>query len=79
MNIAAQVKNLVADHFDLDPSSISEKASFVDDLGADSLAITELTLALEEEFEIEIDDEEMGGVKTVGDAIAYIGTRSVAD
>lgn len=79
MNIAAQVKNLVADHFDLDPSSFSEKASFVDDLGADSLAITELTLALEEEFEIEIEDEEMGDIKTVGDAIAYVSTRSVAD
>lgn len=76
MNIAEQVTSVIAVHFDLDASSISESASFVDDLGADSLGITELTLVFEEEFKIEIDDDEMGDVQTVGDAIAYIRERA---
>lgn len=76
MNVTEQVKRVIAAHFDLEASSISENASFVHDLGADSLGITELTLVLEEEFDIEIDDEEMIGIRTVGDVIDYIGTRA---
>lgn len=76
MKITEQVKRTIAIHFDLDASSISDKASLVDDLGADSLGIMELVLALEEQFGVEIDDDEKDNLVTVGDAIAYIRERS---
>ncbi len=78
MTIAEQVKSLIGAHFDLDPGSLSHGDNFLDDLKADSLALTELMLALEEQFEIEIDEREMSGIETVGDAIAYVRGRSVA-
>jgi acyl carrier protein len=53
-----------------------ETASFTEDLGADSLDVVELVMALEDEFGIDIPDEEVGNIKTVGDAVTYISSKS---
>ncbi len=67
-----KVKLVVIDRLSADEQDVTEDASFVDDLGADSLDIVELVMALEEEFGISIPDEEAENIKTVGDAVAYI-------
>ena len=72
MDITEKVKEIVSQQLDVDGAKIEEGASFIDDLGADSLAIVELVLAFEEQFEIEINDEDTDKIRTVGDAITYI-------
>jgi len=72
MDIAEKVKEIVSDKLDVDPADIEEDKDFVEDLKADSLAIVEVVLALEEQFEIEIPDEDTEKIKTVADAIEYI-------
>ena len=72
--ISQKIKQLIADRFDRSIDEVTEDASFVDDLGADSLDITELLMALEEEFNIEIDDD-ANNIVTVGQAIDYIAGR----
>ena len=72
MDIAEKVKEIVSDKLDVDPADIQEDKDFVEDLKADSLAIVEVVLALEEQFEIEIPDEDTEKIKTVRDAIEYI-------
>ena len=72
MDIAEKVKEIVSDKLDVDPADIQEDKDFVEDLKADSLAIVEVVLALEEEFEIEIPDEDTEKIKTVNDAIEYV-------
>jgi acyl carrier protein len=72
MDIAEKVKEIVSDKLDVDAADIQEDKDFVEDLKADSLAIVEVVLALEEEFEIEIPDEDTEKIKTVADAIEYI-------
>lgn len=72
MDIAEKVKEIVSDKLDVDPADIQEDKDFVEDLKADSLAIVEVVLALEEQFEIEIPDEDTEKIKTVKDAIEYI-------
>jgi len=72
MDIAEKVKEIVSDKLDVDPADIEEDKDFVEDLKADSLAIVEVVLALEEQFEIEIPDEDTEKIKTVNDAIEYI-------
>jgi len=72
--ISQKIKQLIADRFDRNIDEVTEDASFVDDLGADSLDITELLMALEEEFNIEIDDD-ANNIVTVGQAIDYIAGR----
>ena len=67
-----RVKKIVVEHLGVDAEKVTEEASFIDDLGADSLDIVELVMAFEEEFEVEIPDEEAENIKTVGDAIDYI-------
>ena len=67
-----RVRKIVIDHLDADPDKVTEKASFIDDLGADSLDNVELVMAFEEEFDIEIPDEAAEGIATVGDAVKYI-------
>jgi len=57
---------------------VNEEASFIEDLGADSLDIVELIMALEEEYDIEISDEDAEKIKTVGDAVKYVGDNSSA-
>ncbi|MDF2502764.1 MULTISPECIES: acyl carrier protein [Clostridium] len=67
-----KVKSIIADQLGLDASEIAMESSFVDDLGADSLDIVELIMALEEEFDIEFPDEDAEKVATVGDVVEYI-------
>ena len=68
----AKVKAIVAEQLGVDEAEITEEASFIDDLGADSLDTVELVMALEEEFGIEIPDEDAEKIGTVKDALAYI-------
>ncbi|QRK05310.1 acyl carrier protein [Archangium minus] len=73
--IEAKVKNIIADQLGVGEEEIKPESSFIEDLGADSLDIVELVMAMEEEFEVEIPDEEAENIKTVGDAINYINTH----
>ncbi len=75
MDIAEKVKEIVSQQLDVDIAQIKPESQFIDDLGADSLAIVELVLAFEEQFEIDIPDEDTEKIRTVGDAISYITTR----
>mgnify|MGYP000331809885 CR=1 FL=1 len=70
---ADRVKKIVVEHLGVEADKVNEDASFIDDLGADSLDIVELIMAFEEEFNIEIPDDEAEKIKTVDDAIKYIG------
>lgn len=76
MEIGDKVKEIVSQQLDVDMAGIKDDASFIDDLGADSLAIVELVLAFEEQFEIDIPDEDTEKIRTVGDAVSYISSRS---
>jgi acyl carrier protein len=71
-NIFGKVKDIVVEQLGVDEEEVNEQASFVDDLGADSLDIVELVMALEEEFDLEIPDEDAEKIVTVGDAVNYI-------
>lgn len=70
--IAERVKKIAVEHLEADPAKVEPKASFIDDLGADSLDIVELVMAFEEEFDIEIPDDAAESIQTVGDAIKFI-------
>ena len=70
MEIAEKVKEIISQQLDVDTDNIKDDASFIDDLGADSLAIVELVLAFEEQFEIDIPDEDTDKIRTVGDAVS---------
>jgi len=72
MDVLERVKELVVEQLGVDAEEVTEEASFVDDLGADSLDIVELVMAFEEEFDLEIPDEDAETIKTVGDAARYI-------
>jgi acyl carrier protein len=67
-----RVRKIVIEHLDADPEKVTEKASFIDDLGADSLDNVELVMAFEEEFDIEIPDDAAETIQTVGDAVTFI-------
>ena len=72
-DVLERVRKIVIEHLDADPEKVTEKASFIDDLGADSLDNVELVMAFEEEFDIEIPDEDAEKIATVRDAVTYIG------
>ena len=74
-NVAGKVKKIVADHLGIDDTKVTEEASFIDDLGADSLDTVELVMAFEEEFGSEISDSEAEKILTVGDAIKFIENK----
>lgn len=76
MDTADKVKEIVSQQLDVDKAQIKEDSAFIDDLGADSLAIVELVLAFEEQFEIDIPDEDTEKIRTVGDAVKYIDSRA---
>ena len=73
--IEQKVRNIIADQLGVGEEEIKITSSFIDDLGADSLDIVELVMAMEEEFEVEIPDEEAENIKTVQDAVTYITTH----
>ncbi|MBV9550895.1 MAG: acyl carrier protein [Alphaproteobacteria bacterium] len=69
---AERVKKIVVEHLNVDAEKVTENASFIEDLGADSLDTVELVMAFEEEFGIEIPDDAAESIVTVGDAVKYI-------
>jgi len=69
---AERVKKIVVEHLNVDAEKVTEGASFIEDLGADSLDTVELVMAFEEEFGIEIPDDAAESIVTVGDAVKYI-------
>ena len=72
MDIFEKIKEITAEQLDIDESLITMDASFINDLEADSLALVQLMMALEEEFDMEIPDEEAEEIATVADAVNYI-------
>lgn len=72
MSVAEKVKEIIVKQLNVDAADVKPEASFIDDLDADSLDTVELIMAFEEEFDLEIPDEEAEKIKTVGDAINYI-------
>ena len=75
-DVADRVKKIVLEHLGVEESKVVESASFIDDLGADSLDTVELVMAFEEEFGCEIPDEEAEKILTIKDAIDFINTQS---
>ncbi|HOQ67000.1 MAG TPA: acyl carrier protein [Candidatus Atribacteria bacterium] len=75
MDVLSKVKEIVVDQLGVDEDDVSLDASFIDDLGADSLDIVELIMAFEEEFDIEIPDDDAERITTVGEAVEYIESR----
>jgi acyl carrier protein len=75
-DIAERVKKIVVEHLSVDESKVTESASFIDDLGADSLDTVELVMAFEEEFGIEIPDEDAEKITRVREAVEYIESHS---
>jgi acyl carrier protein len=71
-DIFERVTNVVVEQLAIEPSAVVPEASFQDDLGADSLDVVELIMAMEEEFDIKIDDEAAQSIKTVRDAVSFI-------
>ena len=71
-----RVKNVIVDQLSVDADEVTVEASFVDDLGADSLDVVELIMGLETEFDIEIPDEDAEKISTVGDAVEYIKSHA---
>ena len=76
MAVADQVKKIIVEQLGVDEEEVTPDASFVDDLGADSLDTVELVMAFEEEFGIEIPDEDAEKMTNVGDAIKYIDSKA---
>ena len=75
-DVSTTVKKIVADHLGVDEQKVTDEASFIDDLGADSLDTVELVMAFEEEFGSEISDSDAEKILTVGDAIKFIESKS---
>ena len=71
-DVLERVKKIVVDNLDVDADKVVESASFIDDLGADSLDLVELVMAFEEEFNIEIPDDVQESILSVGDAVTHI-------
>jgi len=78
MTVEERVKNIIVEQLDVEVDQVTPDASFVDDLGADSLDIVELVMTMEEEFDLEIPDEDAEKIKSVGDVVEYVQTRSKA-
>ena len=76
MSVENRVKSIIADQLGVAEDQITPESKFIEDLGADSLDIVELIMAMEEEFQTEIPDEEAEKIRTVGDAINYVTSHS---
>ncbi|MBS3918651.1 MAG: acyl carrier protein [Deltaproteobacteria bacterium] len=72
MDVDKRVKEIIVEQLGVNESEVNPEAKFIDDLGADSLDLVELVMALEEEYNLEISDEDAEKIQTVGDAIEYI-------
>lgn len=76
MSTLDRVKKVVVEQLDVNEGEVAPEASFVDDLGADSLDVVELVMGLEEEFDIEIPDEDAEKISTIADAVGYIDEKT---
>jgi acyl carrier protein len=74
-SVEAKVKSIIAEQLGVEADRIEATSSFVEDLGADSLDIVELVMAMEEQFEVEIPDDQAEKIKTVQDAVSYVSAR----
>ena len=77
-DIAERVKKIVVEHLGVEAEKVTENANFIDDLGADSLDTVELVMAFEEEFNVEVPDEDAEKLQTVGDVVTYITEKTSA-
>lgn len=75
MSVNPKVREIIVEQLGCEPELVKPEASFIEDLGADSLDIVELVMAMEEEFDIEIPDEDAEKLKTVGDVQSYLQTK----
>jgi acyl carrier protein len=78
-NTEERVRTIICDQLAVEPEKVKPASSFIEDLGADSLDIVELVMTMEEEFDMDIPDEEAEKMKTVGDVISYINAKSAAN
>lgn len=78
MSVNPKVKDIIVEQLGVDPEKVKAEASFIDDLGADSLDIVELVMAMEEEFDLEIPDEDAEKLKTVNDVQSYLSSKGKA-
>jgi acyl carrier protein len=76
MSVEQRVKEIIVEQLGVEESQVTEQAKFVEDLGADSLDTVELVMALEEEFSLEIPDEDAEKITSVGDAVKYINEKA---
>lgn len=76
MALEERVTALIVEQLGVSKDEVVAKASFIDDLGADSLDIVELVMSMEEEFDIEIPDEDAEKIQTIGDAVAYVEEKA---
>ena len=78
MSMESKVADIIVEQLGVDADRVKNEASFIDDLGADSLDIVELVMAMEEEFDVEIPDEEAEKLKTVNDVVSYLKEKGKA-
>jgi acyl carrier protein len=78
MNVESKIKNIIVEQLGVEPDRVKNEASFIDDLGADSLDIVELVMAMEEEFDLEIPDEAAEKLRTVGDVTKFLQSKGKA-
>jgi acyl carrier protein len=77
--VTEKVNSIIGERLGVENSSLVPEANLLDDLGADSLDVVELVMALEEEFNIEVPDEDVEGIRTIGDIVQYVGARIEAN
>ena len=70
-----KLRDMICDQLDLDPENVTEESLIIEDLGADSLDIVDLVMTIEEEFNVEVPDEEIENIRTVGDVVKYIESK----
>ena len=76
-SLSDRVQSIVGNHLGVERGSLVPEANLLDDLGADSLDVVELVMALEEEFGIEVPDADVENIRTIGDIVTYIGAREI--
>lgn len=76
-SLASRVHSIVGSHLGVDAELLVPEANLLDDLGADSLDVVELVMALEEEFGIEVPDSDVENIRTIGDIVSYLGKREI--